>query len=231
MNLNLCGVYKITNTVTNEFYIGSSYNVQNRWEAHKKRHKSETYKEYDKLLYKKMREYGFDKFQIEILEKCDKNDLRIKERYHIKHLQSETVGYNISYGMENHNKAALTIQDVIDIRTRYNNKERKKEVYKDYSYLINKTGFHKVWNGYTWPEIMPEIYTEENKSYYKNDTANNGHENGMAMLNEQDVLQIRIAKKEGKGSKSVYKNYENRITYKSFLNTWYGYNWKHILVT
>ena len=35
-NVNkIIGVYKITNTVTGDFYIGSSKNVKSRWESHK----------------------------------------------------------------------------------------------------------------------------------------------------------------------------------------------------
>lgn len=30
----MIGVYKITNSITNEFYIGSSKNVQRRWREH-----------------------------------------------------------------------------------------------------------------------------------------------------------------------------------------------------
>ena len=31
----ICGVYKITNTITGDFYIGSSKDVKRRWKEHK----------------------------------------------------------------------------------------------------------------------------------------------------------------------------------------------------
>ena len=33
--MKIIGVYKITNTITGDFYIGSSKNVKKRWIAHK----------------------------------------------------------------------------------------------------------------------------------------------------------------------------------------------------
>ena len=32
--MKISGVYKITNTVTGDFYIGSSKNIERRWKAH-----------------------------------------------------------------------------------------------------------------------------------------------------------------------------------------------------
>ena len=31
----ICGVYKITNVITGDFYIGSSKDVKHRWACHK----------------------------------------------------------------------------------------------------------------------------------------------------------------------------------------------------
>jgi hypothetical protein len=73
---------------------------------------------------------------------------------------------------ESHPSHKLTKQDVINIRTRYNNQERKNEVYEDYKNLIGESGFHKIWNGDTWKNIMPEVYTTENKNFHKHNTSN-----------------------------------------------------------
>lgn len=45
---------------------------------------------------------------------------------------------------ENHPRAVLTEEQVIDIRTRYNNRERCKEVFALYKDEISWSGFHKV---------------------------------------------------------------------------------------
>ena len=59
------GVYKITNTVTNDFYIGSSKNVRSRWVSHKC---PSTWKKCpNNPMYLDMQKYGTDKFEFEIL--------------------------------------------------------------------------------------------------------------------------------------------------------------------
>lgn len=45
---------------------------------------------------------------------------------------------------ETHSNAKLTEKDVIDIRTRYNNHERCKEVYLLFKDKIEFNGFHKI---------------------------------------------------------------------------------------
>ena len=156
--LNKCGIYKITNIENNKAYIGCSSNINRRWNVHKTRYLDKTNKEYNKELYIDMRQYGLDKFKIEVLEECEEEELFQRESFYIAKHNTIAYGYN-GYGLEKHHNAKLTIIEVEDIRTRYNNLESKKDVYDDYSHIINKQGFHKVWNGYTWKSIMPEVYT------------------------------------------------------------------------
>lgn len=53
--MKISGVYKITNIVTNDFYIGSSKDVKNRWYQHKY---SLKWKEQpNSPLYKDMKKY------------------------------------------------------------------------------------------------------------------------------------------------------------------------------
>lgn len=227
--LNKCGVYKITNKVTNQFYIGSSENVARRWSDHKTRYKDETGKEYNKELYVAIRQYGLENFNIEVIEECDESMLKERESYYIKELNAILNGYN-GYGLDKHGKACLTKDDVINIRNRYNEHHRKKEVYKDYIDRISEKGFHKVWNGYTWPGIMDEVYTKENIEFHKNNTGQKGIENGKASLTEEDVISIRTYKKEGYPKQEVYEMYKDKVTKGSFTNTWCGYTWKHIVI-
>ena len=64
------GIYKITNLINNNAYIGLSINIEKRWLAHKERSQDVFNKEYDKILYKAFRKYGIDNFKFEILEEC-----------------------------------------------------------------------------------------------------------------------------------------------------------------
>lgn len=85
-----CGVYKITNKLTGECYVGSSKDIKLRWQCHKK--PSSWKKQPNSMLYQDFQKYGLDKFTIEVIEECDKADLRIREDYYIQELKPS---YNI----------------------------------------------------------------------------------------------------------------------------------------
>jgi group I intron endonuclease len=232
MNVNdkIVGVYCITNLITGKFYIGSSYNLYKRWNSHISNYKNNNSKEKYKKLYIAMRKYGLDNFLFELIENCTDNpqNVRNRELYYINMLDACNYGYNSNIKGENHKNHKLSKNDVIDIRMRYARRERKKEVYKLYADKISKTGFHKVWNGVTWTNIMMNVYTDENKYFHAHNTANYGEENGTHKLSDNDVMIIRKKKKEGLSSKDVYKLYENKITFGSFINIWYNCNWHSI---
>ena len=78
---------------------------------------------------------------------------------------------------------------------------------------------------------MPEVYTEENKEFHKNDTGLKGSKNGRAILTEQDVYNIRLRKKQGEHWEKVYEDYRyTGIKKSSFHLTWDNRNWKHVIV-
>ncbi len=61
----ISGVYKIVNTVTGDFYVGSSKDVKRRWMEHKK---PSVWRKYpNSKLYQEMQQYGVDKFEFQIL--------------------------------------------------------------------------------------------------------------------------------------------------------------------
>ena len=80
--MKISGVYKITNIITGEFYIGSSKNIKHRWANHKS--PSAQKQQLNSKLYKAMAQYGRDNFIFEILEETD--NLKEREQYWIKQL-------------------------------------------------------------------------------------------------------------------------------------------------
>lgn len=81
----ISGVYKITNNVTGEFYIGSSVNVKKRWCAHKwpSRWKDNP----NSPLYHDMQEYGLGCFSFEVLKEVETQYLRQEEQKFIELLK------------------------------------------------------------------------------------------------------------------------------------------------
>lgn len=232
-----CGIYKITNALNNNCYIGLSKQIKDRWKQHQNRYLNIDDKEYNKALYRAFRKYGIESFTFEILELCDEHKLADREIYWINFYNSYNNGYNETPGGaigniclgEKHPNHKLTKEDVIAIRTYYKNLARKKDVYQLYKDRINSTGFHKIWNCVTWKDIMPEIYTQERINYHKHNTSNTGEKNGRAILSENDVIKIRLRKKNGENKKDVKKDYP-QCSDGAFNDVWYQHSWKKIIV-
>lgn len=229
----MIGIYKITNKINNHSYIGLSTHIEDRWNYHKNPYNWK--RESNKTLYKAIIKYGIDNFQFEVLEECSPEQLDEKEKYYIELYDTYYNGYNITSGGENnqgdsHPRHKLTKKDVEDIRFRYDNLERRYDVYQLYKDRIGESGFSKIWKGETWKTVMMEVYTPENKLYHLHDTGNQGSKNGRARLTEQDVYDIRLRRKQGEQLKKVYEDYQDKITYGSFTNVWTYQNWKNIVV-
>ena len=86
--MKISGVYKITNKITGDFYIGSSKDIKKRWSKHK--NPSGQKRQPNSKLYKAMVSYGLDNFTFEIIEKTD--NLREREQYWIDKLKPS---YNV----------------------------------------------------------------------------------------------------------------------------------------
>ena len=81
----IIGIYRITNTVTNDFYIGSSKDVKQRLAVHKC---PSTWNEHpNNPMYQDMKKYGVDKFAFEILEEVEEGSLKITEQQFIETLK------------------------------------------------------------------------------------------------------------------------------------------------
>ena len=77
---DISAVYKIVNTVTGEFYIGSSKHVKRRWANHKS--SSAWARNPNIKLYQEFVRYGLDSFVFEIIEET--NELKEREQYFIE---------------------------------------------------------------------------------------------------------------------------------------------------
>ena len=81
----ISGVYKIMNTVTKDFYIGSSKNVKRRWVEHKCKSKWKNYP--NNPLYKDMQKYGVDKFELQVIDEVEPESLKEAEQQFIEMLK------------------------------------------------------------------------------------------------------------------------------------------------
>lgn len=130
----ISGVYKITNTITNDFYIGSSKDVKQRLAVHKK---PSVWKKYsNNPLYKDMQKYGVDKFSFEILAEVEVEKLKETEQKFIETLKPTYNNRNAN-GLDverkkEYNKEYRQSDKGKEYRKKYNKSEKFKEYQKEY---------------------------------------------------------------------------------------------------
>ena len=81
----ISAVYMIVNTVTGDFYIGSSKDVKHRWALHKIPYTLNKYQ--SNPMYHDMKKYGVDSFEFQILEEVEIEQLKEKEQQFIEKLK------------------------------------------------------------------------------------------------------------------------------------------------
>ena len=118
--MKICAVYKITNTVTGDFYIGSSKNVKLRWESHLW---PSTWNKYpNKQLYLDMQKYGIDKFEFQILAEVEEGKLKEMEQQFIETLKPT---YN------DKNAKGWDLERRKEYKKQYNKEYKKSDKYKE----------------------------------------------------------------------------------------------------
>lgn len=221
----MVGIYRFYNVITGKSYIGQSIEIERRKHEHELcafRGNEKTNKQYNCSFYQALREYGIDSFEFSILEICEEQELNEREIYWVSYYDSCNNGYNMTYGGdrpfkeqdgEKHHNHKLTEKQVYEIRERYNNHEYVYDVYEDYKEIINKTGFHKVWNGYTWKKVHMDVYTEENKEFHKwVRNSHPGRKTGTgSCLSKENIIDIRTRLKNGEEVLDIWKDYNKKM--------------------
>ena len=138
--MKICAVYKITNTITGDFYIGSSKNVKQRWADHKC--KSRWNNNPNNPMYLDMKKYGLDKFDFEIIEEVEVDSLKKTEQQFIETLKPtynscNAKGLNIERRKKTNRKASRKYEKT-DKRKEYQ-KEYQKEYYNQLCCYNGKT--------------------------------------------------------------------------------------------
>lgn len=149
-------IYMTTNTVNGKRYIGK----------HKSSKFTKSYKGSGKVLVQAFKKYGFDKFNVELLEECENlNQLNKREEYWIEKYNACTSDdfYNIRWGGQGGDVALFL------------SKERMAEIRKDHSeYIKNRVKtdktFRSKWsgakNGHSCSDETKEKIRQGQKAYW-----------------------------------------------------------------
>ena len=131
----ISAVYKITNTVTNDSYIGSSKNVKSRWADHKK---PSVWKNYpNNQMYQDMKKYGVDKFVFEILAEVEADSLKEMEQQFIERLKPT---YNQM------NAKGLNVERYKKYKKEYEKSDKRKKAKKEYEKTDKRKKYKKEYN-------------------------------------------------------------------------------------
>lgn len=160
--MDIIGIYKITNKITDKCYIGESINITSRWNRHLKELISNTHHSYK--LQKAFNEYGIKNFNFEILEilnSYNKTEILKIEKEYIDSYNSIKNGYNVddsiqrqeiytrerkdqNLQLKNANKINITyIKDSAQERLfNLSNEYEFKEKYEKFASVLQSIGFN-----------------------------------------------------------------------------------------
>ena len=135
----ISAVYKITNTVTGDCYIGSSNDVKQRWRAHKCPSSCKRFP--NNQLYKDMQKYGVDNFDFQILEVVEPEELKVTEQKFIELLKP---AYN------DRNANGLDVERYKEYKKEFQKQYQKSDKYKEFQKQYQKSEkrkkYCKEWN-------------------------------------------------------------------------------------
>ena len=153
-------IYSYKNKITNSRYIGKTNNLERRKREHLSNALNTNSNYYNSMWMKKLREYGIDSFDFEILEVCEEKEVNEREVYWISYYNSFLgKGYNSTAGGDSNDRTTriLKEEDADQIRKKLkNNKEPQNKIAKDFNIsqtlLSNiNTGLRYHSNSYEYP--------------------------------------------------------------------------------
>lgn len=222
----MIGIYRIYNLINGKSYIGQSKDLFKRFDEHICHRNCKNSSEIDKDIG----QYGINNFAFQILEICDFSDLDWKEAYYIKYFKTDIYGYNIITGGQNNigesnSNHKIKEHDVYYIRELYNNHYDPNYVYINfYKNKISFNQFFNIWEGKSWPYVHMDVYTEENKNFYKNMINTNKEKTNFS---DEEIIKYRN-KYINETAEEVYNSEKIQCKFNTFKSILTGNTYKHL---
>lgn len=144
-------IYCYTNLINGKVYIGQTNNIERRIREHKSNAFNDKSVNYNNIIHKAFRKYGYENFSIDILETLEnasREEVNEREIYWIKEKHSliSENGYNVLEGGRNgYQKSLLSQEQIADIKQMIKKKTPYDNICKKYS--ISKTFVSDINNG------------------------------------------------------------------------------------
>lgn len=132
MNNKISAVYKITNKITGECYVGSSKDVYRRWRHHKC--PSQWKQQPNNRMYQNMAKYGVDQFEFEIIVPAATTHLKICEQefINIYHPTYNNRKSNVGLDKDEYQRQYYQQHKEFFKKYRFEHKEKYNEYYRQY---------------------------------------------------------------------------------------------------
>lgn len=115
--MKISGIYKITNIVNGNFYIGQSVDIESRWKSHLYELKKNIHG--NEHIQRAWNKYGSNNFTFEIIEECENDVLNNRELYWMNELKPQ---YNIAGGGDSiYTMLESTKKKISESQSGYNN--------------------------------------------------------------------------------------------------------------
>lgn len=166
-------IYCYTNLINGKIYIGQTNNIERRIREHKSNAFNSKSVNYNNIIHKAFRKYGYENFSIDILETLEnasREEVNDREIYWIKEKHSliSENGYNVLEGGQNgYQKSLLNKEQITDIKRMIKEKTPYDDICKKYS--VSKTFISDINNGrffYDEQEIYPLCSYRLDKDLY-----------------------------------------------------------------
>ena len=232
----MIGIYKITNIKNNKIYIGKSANIERRWKEHVRHSKAQCKRK--SAINKAIYEFGVDSFDFQVIQECKEEQLNELEIYYINLYSSrdEDKGYNITQGgaggpimYGKHNpQSVVSEEDVAYIRQCYKNGVYKIDCYNALleKCHLNFNTFNSIWAGRSYKNIMPEVFTEENRLKHR-ELAFKKRTPKHCNKVKDFALEIRLLQKQGYKYSEIRDRY-SFINVNTFNDIWCNRTFKYI---
>lgn len=143
-------IYQYTNLINNKKYIGQTNDINRRIREHKSNSFNPKSINYNNIIHKAIRKYGYENFKIEILETLTNSsyeEVNKRECFWIKEMKSLITqqGYNVLEGGNNAWRSIFSQEEIANIKSLI----KKETPYSDIQklYPISKTFISDINNG------------------------------------------------------------------------------------
>lgn len=175
------GIYKIVCLKNNKSYVGQTHDFKKRVRTHKTSLRRNAH--HNKHLQNDFNVYGEEYFKYVFIEHCESDEeLDIREDYWITELDSIKSGYNLKTGGIKHNKLS---------------EETRKDLSKALKGRIISENQKKIISEKLKNRIVSEESINKLRKTFKERKVSVGSNNPAHILNESDVLKIKLALASG----------------------------------